>query len=226
MSYSQLISKWVLPPPSQISVAIFDLLQSGELGRALMLTMIAVGVCSLWVAIFGVIIGYILYLYPLFGTAYEDLLGALFAIPMVLMFPIFLVVFGRSYTAITVCAFLHCVLPVIIYTREAFLGVPATFLNVGKVFRLNRRKMLWKIIFPQALPTVFVGIRLSVTYVLVYVLSIEFLISFGGLGRLISDMYARFEISKTYAVILVAFVLSTTFNLSLKRFEAWLRRWR
>lgn len=218
------VSKWVLPSPSEIAVAIWELQYSGALNAALLATMEAVALAAIPVVVFGLAIGYLLYKYPLAGSAYSTLLGSLFAVPLILFFPIFLVIFGRTYTAIVVCAFLHCVLPVIIYTREALLGVPAVFLKVGATFNISDRDRFWKILLPHALPTIFVGIRLSLIYVLVYIVGIEFVISFEGLGRLISDMYLRFEISKTFAAIFFVVILSASLYFALKGAESWMRR--
>lgn len=219
-----LISKWILPSPAEIANAIWELQLSGALEAAVYQTMKAVSLCAIPVITVGVLTGYLLYRYPLAGRAYGPLLGSLFAVPLILFFPIFLVIFGRNYLALGACAFLHCVLPVIIYTREALLRVPPVFLKVGATFNVSDRDRFWKILFPHALPTIFVGIRLSVTYVLVYIVGIEFVISFGGLGLLISEMYQRFEIPKTFAAIFFVVLLSASLYFVLRGAEAWMRR--
>ena len=123
-------------------------------------------------------------------------------------------------------AFLHCVLPVIIYTREALIGVPAVFLKVGATFNVSDSGRFWKILLPHAVPGVFVGIRLSAVYVLVYVIGIEFVISLGGLGQLISEMYQRFEIPKTFAAICFVVIFSALIYFVLRGIEGWMRRTR
>lgn len=134
---ASIVSKWVLPSPGEIAVAIWELHLSGALLGALYPTMKAVALCAILVIGVGVLVGYLLYRYPVAGEAYSPLLGSLFAIPLILFFPIFLVIFGRNYMALTACAFLHCVLPVIIYTREALTRVPAVFLKVGATFNVS-----------------------------------------------------------------------------------------
>lgn len=219
-----MVSKWILPSPGEIAAGIAELYLSGALLGALYPTMTAVALCAIPVIGVGVLVGYLLYRCPVAGEAYTPLLGSLFAVPLILFFPIFLVVFGRNYMALTACAFLHCVLPVIIYTREALMRVPAVFLKVGTTFNVSDRDRFWKILLPHALPTIFVGIRLSVTYVLVYIVGIEFVIQFGGLGLLISEMYQRFEIPNTFAAIFFVVILSASIYLVLRGAESWMRR--
>lgn len=217
------VSRWILPAPSEIGLAIWVMLTTGELTSAFLTTFGAIMVSVVLVAVCGLAIGYSHYRYPLFGKAYEGLLGSLFAVPLVLLFPVFLVMFGRNYVAIVAIAFIHCVLPVIIYTREGLLAVPTVLLKVGAAFRVSDRDRFWKIMLPQAAPMIFTGLRLAVIYVLVYVIGIEFLISFGGLGRLISDMYLRFEVPKTFAAISFVVIMSASFHFALRGVEIWLQ---
>ena len=48
-------------------------------------------------------------------------------------------------------------------------------------------------------------------------------IDFGGLGRIVSEMYFRFDIPGTYASILFVVLVSMLFYFSLNRVEKWLR---
>jgi len=223
---ANLVSKWIVPLPTEVGSAIWELFVSDTIESALASTTTAVAVCTALVIAFGLPIGYLLYRYPKYGEAYGTLLKSLFSVPMILLFPVFLVMFGRNYVAIICCAFSHCVLPVIIYTHEALFGVPAVLLKVGKTFRVSNRDKFWKIMLPHALPTIFVGIRLAMIYVLVYIVGIEYMISFGGLGHLISDMYARFDIPKTFAAIVFVILLSGSLYFVMRGIEAWMRRLR
>ena len=51
----------------------------------------------------------------------------------------------------------------------------------------------------------------------------EFLIDFGGLGRIVSEMYFRFEIPGMYVSIILIVLVSWTFLAILSRLETWLR---
>ena len=71
--------------------------------------------------------------------------------------------------------------------------------------------MFWKIQVPAAAPTIFVGLRLGLIYGLVNVIGIEFLIVYGGLGRIVSSMYDNYEFPGMYAaiifIVIIAFLL-------------------
>jgi ABC-type nitrate/sulfonate/bicarbonate transport system permease component len=171
----------------------------------------------------GVPLGYLLYRREVLGVAYEGWFAAAFSAPIVLLYPLFLVIIGRSHLTLIAMAFIPGVIPIIIQTRQGLLSTPQTLINVGRSFNVSRRDMFWKIMLPAAVPSMFTGMRIGVMYALVTVVAIEYLIDFGGLGRIVSEMYFRFNIPGTYASILFVVLVSILFYFSLNRIEKWLR---
>jgi ABC-type nitrate/sulfonate/bicarbonate transport system permease component len=72
-------------------------------------------------------------------------------------------------------------------------------------------------------PDIFTGIRLGLIYALVNIIGIEFLINFGGLGRVVSDLYDRFEIPGMYAAIGFIILVSASVFAVLARIEKRIR---
>ena len=69
-------------------------------------------------------------------------------------------------------------------------------------------QLFWKIYFPAALPTIFVGMRLGMIFALINIVGVEFLINFGGLGQLINDLAERYDLPGTYAAICFVILVS------------------
>ena len=151
----------------------------------------------------------------------EALKGA--AAPLVLAFPLFLVLFGRSSLTVIVMSTITGLAPIIIKTTEGLASVRPVLINVGKSLKLTDSQMFWKILMPAALPVIFSGIRLSWTFVLISVVGIEFLINLGGLGQLINDLAERYDMPGTYAAIAFVIIVSVCFFMLLERVETWLR---
>ena len=180
-------------------------------------------VSCLSVIVLGVPIGTALYRYKALRRALEDWVAALAAAPLVLAFPLFLVMFGRSSTTIIVMSTITGLAPIIIKTTEGLLGVRQVLINVGLSLKLTQWQMFSKILLPAALPVIFSGIRLSWTFVLISVVGIEFLINLGGLGQLINDLAERYDLPGTYASIGFVILVSIGFFVILERLEKWLR---
>ena len=90
-------------------------------------------------------------------------------------------------------------------------------------FNLTRSQQFWKILFPAALPTIFVGLRLGLIFALINIVGVEFLINFGGLGQLINELAERYDLPGTYAAICFVILVSVCVFVLLERLERWLR---
>lgn len=199
------ISAFVLPPPSEIARAAWHLGDDEPLGAAFMMTLTLSVSATLASAVFGIGIGWLLYRHSDFGRAYEAWVGALFSAPLILLYPLFLVLFGRTLFTIGVMGFIAGVIPVILKTFEGLRGVPPVLINVARSFNLDERAILFKVQLPAARPAVFTGLRLSFIYCTINIVGLEYLANFGGLGFMVGRMYDRFDIPAMYAA--VAFVL-------------------
>jgi NitT/TauT family transport system permease protein len=140
-----------------------------------------------------------------------------------LLYPLFLVIFGRNALTIIMMAFLSGLAPVILKTIEGLSSTRRVLLNVGRSFKLTPSQQFWKILFPSALPAIFVGIRLGLIFALINVVGVEFLINFGGLGQLINELAERYDLPGTYAAICFVVLVSVVFFAATERAERWLR---
>jgi len=217
------VSALVVPPPSALPSGYALLWHEGFVVRPFAVTLGEALAATLAAAALGVPCGYALWRAPALGRAYEPWIGAAFAAPTILLFPLFLVLFGRGYTTTIFVGFLAAVVPIVLKTREAFLAVPRVLFDVGRSFRLSEPALVRRIAFPAAVPAIFTGLRLALIYALVNIIGMEFLIDFGGLGRIVSEMYFRYEIPGMYAAILLIVAVSWIFLALLARLEAWLR---
>lgn len=217
------ISPLIIAPPSRLGGAFGKLWGEGFVLQPFLLTLGQALAATAAAALIGIPWGYVLWRRPALGLAYEPWIGAAFAAPTILLFPLFLVIFGRGYATTIFVGFLAAVIPVTLKTREAFLGVPKVLLDVGRSFHLAEGPLIRRIAFPAAVPAIFTGLRLGLIYALVNIIGMEFLIDFGGLGRIVSEMYFRYEIPAMYAAILLIVAVSWLFLAALARLETWLR---
>ena len=139
------------------------------------------------------------------------------------MYPLFLVIFGRSAKTIVMIGFVAGLPPVILKTVEGLAGTRTVLLDVGRSFRLGDAQMFRKILMPAALPSIFVGLRVGLIFALINVVGTEFLINFGGLGQLINDLAERYDLAGTYAAICFVILVSVLFFMALEKAERWLR---
>jgi ABC-type nitrate/sulfonate/bicarbonate transport system permease component len=218
-----LISPFTVPRPSAVAAAVWRLMENEALLSALLSTLLttlaAVGI-SIGI---GVPFGYWLYRHASFGVAYRTWLAALFAAPTILLYPLALVFFGRSYLTIIVMGVLTGVVPMILGVRDGLATVPRALVAVGRAFHVSRAQEFWKILLPAGALMIFSGIRLGTIYTLLNVIGIEFLVNFGGLGFLVSNLNDRFDYPGMYAAILFVILICVAMLSALNLVERRLR---
>lgn len=221
--FTEFFPSFVVPRPSDTLLAFQPVQEDMDLVGNFFVTLGMTAAATGLALGIGIPFGYFLYRNTKYGVAYEGWLAAAFAAPTVLLYPLFLVVFGRSHMTLIAMGFIPGSIPIIIQTRQGLLGVSRTLLNVGRSFNVSEKEMFWKIQLPSAVPTIFTGIRIGVMYTLVNIVAIEYLIDFGGLGRIVSEMYFRFDTAGTYASIITVIFVSVLFYWGFGRVEKWLR---
>lgn len=219
-----LLNRFIVPMPSQIGAAFERVIFEEQLLDRFILTFKECLYASVLLAVFGIAIGALLHKVELLRRATETWVAAAASAPTVLMYPLFLVIFGRSATTIIMMGFVAGMPAVILKTIEGLSGTRRVLVNVGRSFKLTPMQMFWKISFPAALPTIFVGFKLGLIFALINVVGVEFLINFGGLGQLINDLAERYDLAGTYAAICFVILVSVMFFVVVERIERWLTR--
>jgi len=217
------INPFIVPLPTQIVAAIPRIVAEEHVVMRFWQTSKEVFWAALLLATVGIGLGVLLYRFRLLRLATETWVGALAAAPIVLMYPLFLVIFGRSATTIVMIGFVAGLAPVILKTVEGLAGTRPVLIDVGRTFKLTGSQQFWKILLPAALPTVFVGMRLGLVFAMINIVGVEFLINFGGLGQLVNELAERYDMPGTYAAILFVVLTSIVFFDVTERLERWLR---
>ena len=219
-----LVNRYVVPLPSEVLASLPRLFAEEAIAGRFLDTGVRMLLSCVLVVAIGVPAGALLWRYGLLRRAVIDWVAAFAAAPLVLAFPLFLVMFGRSTTTVVVMSVITGLAPLIIKTVEGLTTVRAVLINVGRSLRVSPFEMFWKILLPAALPAIFTGIKIGWTYVLISVVGIEYLINLGGLGALINELAERYDLPGTYSSILFVVILSVLYFMALERIEKWVRR--
>src|ERR1700752_949718 len=155
------VNRFIVPMPSQIAGAFERVIVEEDIPHRFMVTAREALWATLLLAIFGIGIGVLLYRVKLLRAATETWVAAMASAPTVLMYPLFLVIFGRSERTIIMMGFVAGLPAVILKTIEGLAGTRRVLIDVGRSFNLTELQLFWKILFPAALATIFVGLRLG-----------------------------------------------------------------
>jgi NitT/TauT family transport system permease protein len=217
------VSRFIVPPPSEIVMSFERIIVEEQVFSRFLQTLGECLAAGVMLTVFGVAGGVLMNRFKLLQQACETWVAAMASAPIVLMYPLFLVIYGRSAWTIIMMGFVAALPPVILKTVEGISGTRMVLVNVGRSFNLTPSQQFWKILFPAALPTIFVGIRLGLIFALINIVGVEFLINYGGLGQLINDLAERYDLAGTYAAICFVILVSVLFFMTLEKIERWLR---
>jgi NitT/TauT family transport system permease protein len=217
------INPFIVPKPSDILWSFERIILEEHVVPRFLLTCGEALAASLMLSVAGISLGVLLHRHRIVRLATETWVAAIASAPLVLMYPLFLVIFGRSAWTIIMIAFVSALPPVILKTLEGLSGTREVLINVGRSFKLTPSQLYWKILFPSALPTIFVGVRLGMIFALINIVGVEFLINFGGLGQLVNELAERYDLPGTYAAICFVILVSVLFFIGTERIERWLR---
>jgi ABC-type nitrate/sulfonate/bicarbonate transport system permease component len=217
------ISRFIVPPPSEIVGSFRRVIVDEHVFSRFLFTAAECLTAGVMLTVFGVAGGVLMHRYKLLQRACETWVAAMASAPIVLMYPLFMVIFGRNAWTIIMIGFIAALPPVILKTIEGLSHTRRVLIDVGRSLKLTPAQQFWKILFPAALPTIFVGVRLGLIFALINVVGVEFLINSGGLGQLINDLAERYDLAGTYAAICFVVLVSVLFFIALERAERWLR---
>ncbi len=217
------VSEFLAPAPSDIARSFPRLFTEEGLVRRFLQTFAETFLAAGFAVAVGIPLGWWLHRRPLAGLAYESWIGGFAGAPLVVAYPLFLVLFGRNTGTIVVMSFLSGLPAMVLKTKEGLDGTRRVLINVGRSFGLGPAALFWKIMLPAAVPTIANGVRLALIFALINVVGVEFLINFGGLGELIDDLAQRWELPGMFGAILFVILTSVAFFWATGKAERWFR---
>jgi len=124
-------------------------------------------------------------------------------IPKVALAPVFLIWFGTGWTANVVFSVFIAFFPVLVATITGLGAAPANYEGLCRSLMMSRLRIFLKVRLPFALPYIFSGLRIGVTFAVIGVVLGEFITAQAGLGYIILFSANNFETALLLAAILL-----------------------
>src|SRR6267142_4872604 len=159
------------------------------IGRFAFLSLIRVAKGFLLAIVIGTPLGFLLGLSAFFYRTFDPVIQILRPISPLAWLPLGLVIFRQSEPAAIFTIAICAMWPTVINTSVGVRSIPQDYLNVGRVLKLSRFKMLTKIIVPASLPFMFTGYRLSLGIAWLVIVASEMLTGAPGVGGFLWQEY-------------------------------------
>jgi NitT/TauT family transport system permease protein len=177
------IPAFLLPSPSQIVASMVE--HSSLLAKHGWITTIEIVLGFLMSIVVGVPLAFAIFMWPAFSRSVLPLLISSQAIPKVAVAPLLLVWFGFGLLPKVLIAFLIAFFPVVISTAVGLASIEPEKIHLARSMGLSATATFFKIRLPNALPSIFAGLKISITLAVVGAVVGEFVGGDAGLGYLL-----------------------------------------
>lgn len=146
------------------------------------------------------------------GRAYEPILYYLGPTPKIIFFPVMIMWFGVGPSSKVAMGVLSCFFPVALSAAAGMRQIDDVLIRVGRSFRAGTWQMVTKIYLPAMRHPIVNGVRLGLGVAIIGTLLAETKLSNQGIGFLIINAYATFDMPRMYALLLLLFVVAIGAN--------------
>ncbi|SHL26479.1 sulfonate transport system permease protein [Bradyrhizobium lablabi] len=198
-----LVSARVLPAPSDVALAAWKLSLSGELARNIWV--------SFWRAAAGLVIGGGIGfafglangLSQLSNRLTDTTLQMVRNIPHLALIPLVILWFGIDETAKLFLVSLGVFFPIYLNTLHGIRNVDPQLIEMGRIYGMTDSELFRRVIFPGALPSIFVGLRFALGIMWLTLIVAETIAASSGLGYMAMQAREFMQIDVVVLSILI-----------------------
>ena len=201
----------LLPGPNEVSKKIFEEALSSELFFHTLITLKRVIISFIIAMLIGTFFGLYMGRNERANTILDDWLVLGLNVPALVIIILCYVWFGLNEMAAILAVSLNKIPMVAVIMREGSRAIERDYLDVGKFYKIGKRKLFFKVILPQLYPYLLSSARSGLSLIWKIVLVVELLGRSNGVGFKLYGFFQFFDISGILAytlsfVILIIFV--------------------
>lgn len=180
----QIFPTQILVPPATVWNAFISLLHTGELQLhlkdSLSRLFLGFSIAAFSAIAFGIAYGSVTpfrnYTFIVFNILYQ--------IPIFVLIPIFILVFGIGELFKILLIIKACFFPIALATADAVKNIPKKYIELGQIYKLKTRAWLKYIIIPSTLPPLISGLRIALGRAWLILVAVELLAAGTGIGQM------------------------------------------
>jgi ABC-type nitrate/sulfonate/bicarbonate transport system permease component len=218
------VPKWLLPSPLDVANTIVndrDLITM-HVGRTIQEAGLGFGLAG----VVGISLGFAMDAWPLARRVlYPPLIGSQ-TVPIIAIAPLLVIWFGYDIMPKVMVVALICFFPMVVSTIDGLASVDRDYANLVRAMGGSEREVLRRVRIPGALPSIFSGARIAVTYSVIGAVVGEWVGASRGLGIYMVRAADQMLTERVFAAIALCAVLSIAFFLLVAGIERLAIPWR
>lgn len=150
----------------------------------------------------------------------------LYALPQVVLLPLFILGFGIGPAAKIAFGVSHGIFPVIVNVLAGMRTVNPLYLRAARSMGAGRLDIVRNVMLPHMVPSLFTGLRLAMTMTLLGVILAELYVSTSGVGYFTKLFAETFDPAPLFALIGTLAAMAIALNELVRGIERRFTRWR
>jgi ABC-type nitrate/sulfonate/bicarbonate transport system permease component len=214
------VNRLLLPNPIAVYDNLIDILRSGEFIDDLKTTLGELAAAFAISVTGGVTLGYLISRSAYAIEVFEPLFAAIYAIPIILFLPLFVLFFGLGPASKIALGATISFFPVVINTIAGFGHVDRLFVTAAQSMGASDYHLFRYVLLPAALPVILTGLRMGFTTALLSIIGSETLASLAGLGHRIVHLAEAMDMARMFAYIVFVIAIAVILNTIVSTLEA------
>lgn len=215
----------ILPTPVKIVKAFWSLLLSGKFAKDFSASVVRVLLGFLYGTLAGLVLGILTGLFSKVSKALSVLFGILRPIPTIGLVPLMILWFGIGETSKVIVIAIGTFWSVLLNTQAGIEAADSKLIEVARILEKDRATVLFRVIMPAALPSLFTGIRLGIGNAWKSVVAAEMLAATKGIGHMIEYARELAQPAKMFVGILTVGIVGLFLDVGIRRLQKRLLCW-
>ena len=203
-NYLGILSDYILPSPEKVYSTFLNMISDGSIFINVYASMKRVLIGFAISTAIGVPLGIFFGIYSGVYEYFKSLINFLRNTPPLALIPMLILWFGIGEESKIIIIVLASFFPIFTSTLKGIKNCDSKLIEVGRVFEFSKLQIIFKIIIPNAILDIAVGLKLALGYSFRAIIGAELVAASSGLGYLISDGK---EMSRTDVVIVGIIVI-------------------
>lgn len=224
-SHAGWVNAAVLPPIDTIVAALWKGLAGGTLLGDIAISLQRAGLAFAAAVIVAIPLGLFMGQVRAVETALDPIMQVFRQTSALALYPVFILLLGLGEASKVFVIFWATLFPLLLNTISGVKEVDPKLLEMARVYGAARLTVFRRVVLPGAVPSIFVGLRLSATTALLLLIASEMIGANKGIGFQVMNAQYNFQIPLMFAAIVILAGLGLIANQALVSLQRRLCRW-
>lgn len=215
----------VFPPLDTIIRALWNGIASGALLDDIAISLQRSGIAFFAAVLVGIPLGLFMGQVKAVERSLDPILQLFRQTSALALYPVFILLLGLGEASKVFVIFWATLFPTLLATIGGVKQADPKLIEMARVYGASRLTIFRRVILPGAVPSIFVGLRLSATTALLLLIAAEMIGANSGIGFQVMNAQYNFQIPLMFAAIFLLAFLGLGANYALERLQRRLCRW-